>query len=77
MKKLMVLGAGAPQVCLLEAAKRLGYRTVVCSIPGDYPGFSHADEIAYYDISSPEQVLKAALEFHAEKIHGQERILLL
>ena len=68
MKKLMVLGAGAPQVCLLEAAKRLGYRTVVCSIPGDYPGFSHADEIAYYDISDPEQVLAAAREFHADGI---------
>lgn len=68
MKKLMVLGAGAPQVCLLEAAKRLGYGTVVCSIPGDYPGFAHADEAAYYDISDPEQVLRAAKEFHADGI---------
>ena len=68
MKKLMVLGAGAPQVCLIEAAKRRGYRTVVCSIPGDYPGFAHADETAYYDISDPEQVLRAAKEFHADGI---------
>ena len=68
MKKLMVLGAGAPQVCLLEAAKRLGYRTVVCSIDGNYPGFSHADETAYYDISDPEQVLQAAREFHVDGI---------
>lgn len=68
MKKLMVLGAGFPQARLLDAAKRLGCRTVVCSIPGDYPGFSHADEIAYYDISSPEQVLQAAREFQVDGI---------
>ena len=68
MKKLMVLGAGAPQACLLDAAKRRGYRTVVCSIPGDYPGFSHADEIAYYDISQPDEVLKAAREFSVDGI---------
>ena len=68
MKKLMVLGAGAPQVCLIEAAKRRGYRTVVCSIPGNYPGFAHADETAYYDISDPEQVLAAAREFHVDGI---------
>ena len=68
MKKLMVLGAGAPQVCLIEAAKRRGYRTVVCSIPGDYPGFAYADETAYYDISSPEAVLEAARGFHVDGI---------
>lgn len=68
MKKLMVLGAGAPQVCLLEAAKRRGYKTVVCSIPGDYPGFAHADETAYYDISDPEQVLKAARDFQVDGV---------
>ena len=42
-KKLMVLGAGFPQVKLLEAARALGYSTIVASIPGDYPGFAAAD----------------------------------
>lgn len=68
MKKLMILGAGAPQVCLIEAARRRGYRTVVCSIPGDYPGFAHADETMFCDISDPEQVLKAARETRADGI---------
>lgn len=68
MKKLMILGASAPQVCLIEAAKRLGYGTVVCSIPGSYPGFAHADEAAYCDISDPEQVLSAAREFGVDGI---------
>jgi biotin carboxylase len=60
MAKLMVLGAGFPQTKLLTTAKRLGYETVVCSIPGDYPGFQYADEISYTDISDPEAVLQAA-----------------
>ncbi len=60
MKKLMVLGAGFPQAQLINAAKEMGYHTVVCSIPGNYPGFDYADEIAYADISSPEAVLAAA-----------------
>lgn len=68
MKKLMVLGAGAPQVQLLLAAKKLGYATAVCSIPGSYPGFAAADEISYTDISDPEAVLKAARELHADGI---------
>lgn len=68
MKKLMVLGAGFPQAQLLKAGKELGYRTVVCSIPGNYPGFSCADEIAYADISDPEAVLEAAKTFQADGI---------
>ena len=43
MKKLMILGAAASQVPLISAAKRLGYKTIVTSIPGDYPGFTYAD----------------------------------
>ena len=66
MKKLMVLGASWPQVQLINAAKALGYKTVVCSIPGNYPGFAAADETAYADISDPEAVLAAAQAFHAD-----------
>ena len=33
-KRLMILGAGHPQVQLIKAAKELGYRTIVASIPG-------------------------------------------
>lgn len=68
MKKLMVLGASFPQAQLLKAAKELGYQTIVCSIPGDYPGFALADEIAYADISDPEAVLEAAKKFGAAGI---------
>ncbi|MDO5426232.1 MAG: ATP-grasp domain-containing protein [Eubacteriales bacterium] len=67
MKKLMILGAGFSQLPLIRAAKRLGYHTVVTSIPGDYPGFALADTCCYADISKPEEVLKAAVE---QKIAG-------
>ena len=67
-KKLMVLGAGFPQVKLLQAAHELGYRTIVASIRGDYPGFAAADEIAYADISKPDQVLAAAREANIDGI---------
>lgn len=68
MKKLMVLGAGYPQVSLLKAAKELGYDTVVCSIPGNYPGFNYADEAAYADISKPEEVLEAAIKYQVNGV---------
>lgn len=68
MKKLMVLGAGEPQVHLLNVAKELGYQTVVCSIEGNYPGFKHADEISYADISNPQEVLEAAQKYQVNGV---------
>ncbi len=62
MEKIMVLGASYSLVPLILAAKRLGYYTVVTSIPGEYPGFSIADEICYVDITDPEAVCRAARE---------------
>ncbi|MBR2751332.1 MAG: ATP-grasp domain-containing protein [Clostridiales bacterium] len=59
-KVLMVLGASFPQAKLIEAAKRLGYKTIVASIPGEYPGLQVADQVEYVDISDPEAVLEAA-----------------
>ena len=68
MKKLMILGAAASQVPLISAAKRLGYKTIVTSIPGDYPGFTYADVCCYADISKPEEVLAKAKELNIDGI---------
>lgn len=68
MKKLMILGAAYTQTPLYEAAGRLGYATVAASIPGDWPGFSLADECAYVNIADPEAVAEAAEKFHADGI---------
>ncbi len=68
MKKLMVLGATYTQVPLIEAAKKLGYHTIVASIPGNYPGLKCADEICNVDISKPEAVLEKARELSIDGI---------
>ena len=68
MKKLMILGAGASQVPLILAARRLGYEAIVASIPGEYPGFAYADQCCYADISKPEEVLAKAKELNIDGI---------
>ncbi len=68
MKKLMILGATYTQIPLIEAAKRLGYHTIVASIDGDYPAFQHADEKCVVDILSPDAVLEQAQKLRIDGI---------
>lgn len=67
MKKIMILGAGTYQVPLIKTAKRLGFYTIVVSIPGNYRGFYYADKIYELDTRDREGILKAAKK---EKIDG-------
>lgn len=67
-KKIMILGAGRGQTDLISAAKKYGYRTVVASIEGNYPGFELADEICYADISNPVEVAEAAEKYNVDGI---------
>lgn len=67
MKKIMILGAGTYQVPLIKTAKRLGIYTIVVSIPGNYPGFSHADKVYYENTTDYEKILEIA---KAEQIDG-------
>jgi biotin carboxylase len=67
-KKLIVLGAGVYQVPLIDRARSLGCQTLVVSIPGDYPGFSHADQVFYLNTRDCEGVLDLAREQHADGI---------
>ncbi len=59
-RKIMILGAGVYQVPLIKAAKRMGFYTIVVSIPGSYPGFLWADRVYHIDTRDQETVLKAA-----------------
>ncbi len=65
---LMILGAGIYQVPLIKKAKELGYRTVVVSYPGPYPGFDIADEILYLDTTDSEAILCAARNLNIKGI---------
>ena len=67
MKKILILGAGVYQVPLITTAKRLGIQTIVASIPGNYPGFEHADKIYYENTTDYEKILEIARE---EKVDG-------
>lgn len=60
MKKMLILGAGIYQVPLIRKAKELGLDTIVASIPGDYPGFSLADEVCYLDTTDEAGILELA-----------------
>lgn len=62
MKKqsILILGAGIYQVPLIKKAREMGLYTVVCSIPGNYPGFALADKACYVDTIDKYQCLEIA-----------------
>lgn len=60
MKKVLILGAGIYQVPLIKKANEMGLFTIVCSIPGKYPGFALADKVYYEDVTNYEAILQIA-----------------
>ena len=62
MKNVLILGAGIYQVPLIRKAKELGYRVLVCSIPGNYPGLSISDKVFMEDTTDKEACLRIAKE---------------
>ena len=61
-KTILILGAGIYQVPLIKQAQAQGYRAVVVSIPGNYPGFSVADKYYYTSTTDREAVLDIAVK---------------
>lgn len=61
-KNVLILGAGVYQVPLIQAAQRLGCHVIAASIPGNYPGFDYADEVAYIDVLDKDTLLALARE---------------
>ena len=62
MNNILVLGAGVYQVPLIHAVKRLGFRALVASVPGKYPGFEVADECIFVDTRDADALLEIAKE---------------
>lgn len=56
---VLILGAAALQVPLISFVKSKGYKTIVVSIPGNYPGFAIADKSIYCDVRDYEKILAA------------------
>ena len=61
-ESVLILGAGTYQVPLIRAARRRGFRTVVASVPGHYPGFELADTVSYINTTDKEAILRLARE---------------
>lgn len=66
--KVMVLGAGVYQLPLIKKVKELGYKAVVVSPVGNYPGLEFADYIVDCDTRDKETILAAAIEHQIEGI---------
>lgn len=54
---ILILGAAALQLPLIKYTKSRGFRVIVVSIPGHYPGFGYADRSIYCDIRDGEKIL--------------------
>jgi biotin carboxylase len=63
-----VLGAGVYQVPLIKKVKEMGFRVVVISINGDYPGIKIADIFVELDIRDKHAILKVAKMYEISAI---------
>ncbi len=59
----MILGAGAAQVPLIQAAQAMGYEAIAATVDGPYPGIRAADAVTYTDITDCEAVARAAAAY--------------
>lgn len=63
----MILGAGNGQLTFIRKCKAKGYKVIVVSVQGVYPGFELADKSYYVDTRDKEKILDIAIR---EKIDG-------
>lgn len=68
MKNILVLGAGIYQVPLIRKAKELGCHVIACTIPGNYPGTSFADEVYYENTTDKEACLRIAKDKNIDAV---------
>lgn len=68
MENILVLGAGIFQVPLITKIKNLGYKAVVASIKGDYPGITIADIFVEADTTNFEKILSIAKTYNVAAV---------
>ena len=68
LKTVMILGAASGQIPFINICKKRGYRVVVVSPEGEYPGFALADEVVYADTADKITVLNTAKEYKIDAI---------
>ena len=60
MKKIMILGGGYYQLPLIKKSVEMGIHTIVCGIPGNYPGYKYATQWIDADTFDKEAILEVA-----------------
>jgi len=60
MKKVMILGGGYYQLPLIKKSVEMGIHTIVCGIPGNYPGYKYATQWIDADTFDKEAILEVA-----------------
>lgn len=59
-KKVMILGAGRGQMPIINICREAGYKTIIISPGGDYPGFKYADYYYLHNVKEKEDILRIA-----------------
>ena len=67
-KRIMILGANAGQVKVIEKALNLGYYVITADIHSDAPGHAISNEQRYIDITNRDIVLKEAQRLQIDGI---------
>ncbi len=67
-KTLLLLGGAQHQVCAIQAAKRLGYRTVLCDYLTDNPGQYEADVFYLKSTTDRDAMLEVAKREHVDGV---------
>lgn len=69
---VIILGASALQVPLINFVKQKGYFVIVVSIPGNYPGFSLADKAVFLDVRDVNGIYAAVKDYHIVSVLTDE-----
>lgn len=72
MKTIMILGAGKGQLPFIQLCKKRGYKVIVVSIKGEYPGFKIADKSYYIDTRDKEKILEIAKKERIDAIYTDQ-----
>lgn len=65
---VLVVGADYSQVNLIKAARARGYKCVVASIPGKYPGIQLADEFLPINVCNSHEIVAAARKYNVKAV---------
>jgi len=64
----LILGAGPYQVPLIKIIKKNGFKTIVATSIGNYPGIDVADCVEYVDTTDTDGILEISKKYSIDSI---------